>query len=37
MQQGVLAVHCFDRILKASTGNLMGQSFRRIANGVAAF
>ncbi len=37
MQQGVLAVHCFDRILKASTGKLIGQSFRRIANGVAAF
>ncbi len=37
MQQGVLAVHCFDRILKASTGKLIGQSFRRIANSVAAF
>ena len=37
MQQCMLAVYCFEWKLKASTGKLIGQSFCRIANGVAAF
>ena len=37
MQQGVLAVHCFERKLEASIGQLIGQGFCRIANRVATF
>jgi hypothetical protein len=35
MEEGVLAVDHFDSEFEASLGKLIGQSFRRIANGVA--
>ena len=35
MQQGVLAVYCFEGKTKASIGQLISERFGRIANGVA--